>query len=332
MVVDGFDDNLPENQFANSRKCAAYKATKDADYTTFKDADPNRRRYKFKDTMTEKQLEDGDKVKDYCGGGGEGTKVYLYHVKNADAVMQNGANVEVERRGPWIWQTYSRQYYVNFLKDGVERETGAGRSWDVLDEEATKKACPKCSTKDLCTGWPEPKDKMSYPTSDMCIKGTVEGDADYNTITTMSLANQIFHSSFVLTPEYIQKWTQGHKSTTSDESLVASLSSGALNSAYGPGASLGTNDGPGKGGKQSVYMGMATSIMAFSLPATMNPFGLNNAGLTLLGFKKAYGSGKLDAGANVGDTNWAAASSTLIAKAKASIRIKSDYNKSCIAQ
>ena len=37
MVVDGFDDNLPENQFANSRKCAAYKATKDADYTTFKD-------------------------------------------------------------------------------------------------------------------------------------------------------------------------------------------------------------------------------------------------------------------------------------------------------
>ena len=80
-------------------------------------------------------------------------------------------------------------------EDGVERETGAGRSWDVLDEEATKKACPKCSTKDLCTGWPEPKDKMSYPTSDMCIKGTVEGDADYNTITTMSLANQIFHSS-----------------------------------------------------------------------------------------------------------------------------------------
>lgn len=263
-VVDGYDDNKPEDQFKNSRKCAAYKSPR---YTKFDDAPASERNW---------EIDNKD-----CEGGS--SKLYLYHVKNADAVMKNGADVEVERRGPWIFKTNSRQYYVNFLKDGTERENGRSRSWDVVDEAATKKACPKCGTKHLCVSWPKLKDASSYPTADKCKKGTIEGDADYNKITTLNLADQVMLSSLILTREFIKKWVPGASATPqTDDQLFSSTAAGVMNTVFGDTGAIGTGTG-GSGGKNAMYQGMSIAFSHFK-------YGLASAALGE-GYKAAFAAG-----------------------------------------
>eukprot|EP00945_MAST-04E_sp_MAST-4E-sp1_P007443 g7443.t1 len=146
----------------NAAECAAYK---DAwSYDKFTDG---KRRFDQKD------------FKDCIGAS---KHYYLYHVTNPDAVETGTAPI-VEKRGPWVFKTEFRNYAMshNEKDDSV---SSISSSWQLIDDEETKKLCPKCATDKLCASWPNTATKDETPTE--CTKGTINhtsSNAEYNTIT-----------------------------------------------------------------------------------------------------------------------------------------------------
>jgi len=97
-----------------------------------------------------------------CTAGGK-THYYLYHVTNAADVMKGTAEPVVEKRGPWVFTTETRSYTMTHHEDRntVERTE---RSFKLIDDDATKKLCPKCATDRLCASWPDEDTKKKTPT------------------------------------------------------------------------------------------------------------------------------------------------------------------------
>ena len=56
--------------------------------------------------------------------------------------------------------------WILALREALPRELA-----DVIDEEATAKACPQCATTDLCTGWDWDNTNAPADTNE-CTKGT----------------------------------------------------------------------------------------------------------------------------------------------------------------
>ena len=107
------------------------------------------------------------------------THYYLYHLTNEAGVLAGDIPI-VEQRGPWIFKSEYRGYTLEDEGKGKLSETS--RSWKMIDDEQTKKACPKCATDKLCASWDySTASDSAWPTK--CVNGTLSGDAAYNAIT-----------------------------------------------------------------------------------------------------------------------------------------------------